>query len=52
MAGNSLPRQLVYMKFSALGADFNNVNFDTLGSRSLPYRSVKYGRPFKMRNFC
>jgi len=40
------------MKYSALNADFNGVRLDPLSSRSPPYERIKFGYPFKVRDFC
>jgi len=41
------------MKFSALNADINSASFDPLGSRSPPYKCIKFGvTPSKRANYA
>jgi len=39
------------MKCSALNVDFNGVRFDPLGSRSPPYKRIKFGYPLEKVRF-
>ena len=39
------------MKCSALNIDFNGVRFDPLGSRSPPYKRIKFGYPIENVQF-
>ena len=39
------------MKCSALNVDFNGVRFDPLGSRSFPYKCIKFGYPLQNVRF-
>jgi len=39
------------MKCSALNVDFNGVRFDPLGSRSTPYKCIKFGPPLQNAQF-
>jgi len=39
------------MKSWALNVDFNGVRFDPLGSRSPPYRCIKFGYPLEKVQF-
>jgi len=39
------------MKCSALNVDFNGVSFDPLGSRSPPYKCIKFGYPLENVRF-
>jgi len=40
------------MKFEALNVNFSSARFAPLGSRSHPYEGIKFGYPFKTRDFC
>jgi len=37
----------MHTKCSALNVDFNGVRFDPLGSRSPPYKCIKFGYPLQ-----
>ena len=39
------------MKCSALNVDLKGVRFDPLGSRSLPYKCIKFGYPLQNARF-
>jgi len=39
------------MKCSALNVDFNGVRFDPLGSRSFPYKCIKFGYTLQNARF-
>jgi len=39
------------MKCSALNVDFNGVRLDPIGSRSHPYKCVKFGYPLQNAQF-
>jgi len=39
------------MKCSPLNVDFNDVTFDPLGLRSLPYERIKFGYPLENVQF-
>jgi len=39
------------MKCSALNVDLNDVRFDPLGSRSPPYKCIKFGYPLQNGRF-
>jgi len=39
------------MKCTALNIDFNSVRFDPLGSRSPPYKCIKFGHPLENVRF-
>ena len=39
------------MKCSALNVDFNGVRFDPLGSKSPPYKRIKFGYPLENVRF-
>ena len=40
------------MKCSALNVDFSSIRLDPLGSRSPPYKRIKFGYPHEKCNFC
>jgi len=41
-----------FLRLNVVYVDFKSVSFDLLDSRSPLYERIKFGYPFKTRDFC